>query len=293
MPAEVVYRSSADPDVSVVIPTFDGDRGGNVPRLVEQLETQQGVSLEVILSVGESPNGHARNVGADAAHGRYLVFIDDDVILGGTDTLDRLIRPLVEDPEVGLTGVSQLLPPDANAFQRRCGCQLPRTVSPIVDELTDSDMVTTMCLAISSELFGQIGKMNDWIIAGVDPELRYRVRQAGCRVVVVPRAWAFHPAPDHWGFLFRYAYKKGSFTAWQYRFARDLMYDCPEGHEGEFEEQTTLVFRVIRKAVGICGELLTGRFWGLAYDLVYTIGYVHGLVRRWEVVARPLGRGDI
>jgi hypothetical protein len=282
MPPKRIFAASGAPEVSVIIPSFDGVRGGNVDILVNQLHEQTFKSIEIILSIGESPNGHARNVGYELARGKYLVLIDDDVTLGDEHVLQNILDPLKSRTDIGMTGPAQQIPPDANRFQFWSGAQIPRSLSPVVEEITDSDMVSHMCLAIPRDLFDEIGKESDWLLAGTDPDLRHRVRLAGLRVVVVPRCWAYHPAPESMGSLMRFAYKKGSFTAWQYRFARDLMYDCPDGHTGEFQAQTTLGFRVVRKVGRVLKELLTLRPLGVIFDLVYTFGYVHGLVRKWK-----------
>ena len=179
MPVEGVYCGHEPPEISVIIPSWDGRRGGNLPQLLDQLKQQSLLAVEVILSIGESPNGRARNLGADAARGQFLVFIDDDAALGDDHLLEHLVAPLRERKDLGLTGVSQRIPLDASWFQRSCAHQIPRAISPVVDELTDSDMVTTLCLAIPRDLFYRIGKMNDRLLAGVDPDLRHRVRQAG------------------------------------------------------------------------------------------------------------------
>ena len=282
MPIKCAYTSSGDIAISVIIPTWDGDRGGNVPRLIEKLKEQDIGPFEIILSIAESPNGHARNLGADAAQGDLLVFIDDDVLLGEDDLLQKLTAPFSEVDNIGLTGVSQLLPPYAGWFQRWAAGQIPRSTSPIVENLTDSDMVATMCLAIPRDLFYRIGKMDDYMLAGIDPDLRHRVREAGYRVVVVPQAWAYHPSPDTLYALVRYAFKKGGYTAWQYRFARNQMYDCPEGHTGEFKPQTTLPYRIMRKILRLLNEMIRLKPVGVVYDICYIVGYLHGLVRKWS-----------
>ena len=281
MPADLIYGESETPKVSVVVPTFDGTRNGNVEALVNDLRDQSVKSLEIILAIGESPNGHARNVGARIARGEHLVFIDDDVRLGDSDLLARLTIPLEECQDVGLTGVSQSIPPAANQFQKWTARQIPRGTSPLVQKLTDSDMVTTMCLAIPRDLFEHVGMMNERLLAGVDPDLRNRVRLAGYRVVVVPNAHAFHPLPDDLCSLLRYGFKKGGLTAWQYRFARDLMYDCPDGHTTPVA-RTTLPFRMARKVLRMLREFARLRFLGLAYDGAYTVGYIYGSVKRWR-----------
>jgi GT2 family glycosyltransferase len=281
MPAKLIHAASEKPQISVVIPTFDGSRGGNVDILVGQLRSQTLTSIEIILAIGESPNGHARNVGTEIARGEYLVFIDDDVTLEHETLLEQLIEPFSVDPQIGMTGPAQLVPPDAGWFQSWCAGQIPRSLSPVVDEITDSDMVSHMCLVMRKEVFEAIGGESDWLLAGTDPDLRYRVREAGYRVVVVPRLWAYHPAPHNLSSLLKFSFKKGSFTAWQYRFARELMYDCPDGHTGEFAAQTTLPYRVARKGARMCKEILLLRPLGITYDLSYSVGYLYGLWRKW------------
>lgn len=282
MPVECVYCGGEPPVVSVIIPSWEGWRGGNVPRLIAQLKGQSLKALEVVLVIGESPNGRARNLGADAARGEFLVFVDDDAILGNEFILERLLAPFKDRDDVGLTGVSQFIPPDANQFQRWCAGQIPRAVSPLVEVLTDSDMVTTLCLAVRRELFYQAGRMDDRLLAGIDPDLRHRVRQAGHRVVVVPQTWVYHPAPDNLRALVRYGFKKGSLTAWQYRFARELMYDCPEGHVDRFTARTSLLYRVCRKGMRLLGGVVALRPVGVVYDVSYVLGYLSGLARRWK-----------
>ena len=109
MPAERICSCTEEPEVSIVIPSLDGNRNGNVQFLVEQLKEQSFTSSEIILSIGESSNGHARNVGVEIARGRWLVFIDDDVTLGHERVLENIIQPLRENPQIGMTGPSQLV----------------------------------------------------------------------------------------------------------------------------------------------------------------------------------------
>ena len=57
-----VYRAfSPKIEVSVVIPSADGRRDGNVPRLLDNLKSQSFRNMEVIVIVGVSPQGKAIN----------------------------------------------------------------------------------------------------------------------------------------------------------------------------------------------------------------------------------------
>jgi hypothetical protein len=281
VPVEIVVVVPAGAEVSVVIPSRDGSRGRNVPRLVEALQGQGVAGLEVIIVTGERPNGHARHLGAAQATGDILVFIDDDACFDAGDTLQRLVEAVRADVTIGLAGVAQRLPPELSGLRRWVATQLPRTESEVVSEMTDSDMVTTLCVAIRRDFYVEIGGMNTWMITGVDPELRQRVRRAGRHVVVVPSTWAYHPVPVRLDLVLRYAFTKGMYSAWQYRFARDLSYDCPEGHEPDPPGPTTLPQRVLRKGLGLVTELARGRPVRILHDLAYSCGYLAGLRRRW------------
>lgn len=286
MPVETVVAPPAGAQVSAVIPSRDGWRGSNVPTLVESLQSQNLEGLEVVLVTGERPNGHARHLGAARATGDVLVFIDDDARFDNADTIRRLVEAIRADRTIGMAGVAQRLPPELTGLRRWVATQLPRTEVDIVDDVTESDMVTTLCVAMRRDLYFEIGGMNTWMIAGVDPELRHRVRAAGRRVVVIPGTWAYHPVPVRLDRLLRYAFIKGMYSAWQYRFAVDLSFDCPEGHAGGTPAPTTLPQRVLRKGVRVIGDLLRGRPVRVLHDLAYSGGYLFGLRRRWPAASR-------
>ena len=212
MPAKLIYSHSECPEVSVIIPSWDGVRGGNVDRLVQQIKQQTLKNIEIVLSIGESPNGHARNVGVDIARGDFLVFIDDDVLLEGNEVFSNLIEPLKNNADIGMTGPAQQIPPSAGRFQHISARQIPRSLSPVVERITDSDMVSHMCLAIARDFFEEIGRESDWLLAGTDPDLRYRVREANRRVVVVPQTWAYHPAPQDLRELLKFSFRSESYV---------------------------------------------------------------------------------
>jgi len=262
--------------VSVIIPSFDGSRGGNVARLKEQLAQQTLPPHEVIVVVGVSPNGRARNDGARQATGEYLVFIDDDVQLGHDRVLADLIRPFQERRDVGMTGPAQLVPEDSRWWQRVAARQIPRNYFPIQRELVDSDMVSHMCLAMPTELFHRVGQEHPDIVSGTDPDLRHRVRQAGLRVCVVPDCWAYHPMPATLGGLLKQSFDKGRNSAVVRRAQPEYVLELDAGHRAKFAPMRPLLYRVVRLAWRALACFVTGRWFFLAFLLAYGAGNLAG-----------------
>jgi GT2 family glycosyltransferase len=262
--------------LSVVIPSGDSSRGTNLERLLEELQSQSRPPDEVEVVRGERPNGHARNVGVSRTTGEVLVFLDDDIRLGAPDILKAYEDLLLADPKLGMLGTSQLLPTDSTRFQLRCAVQISRSQSPVVDRLTDSDMVTTQCCATRRSVLEEVGGFHDRIIRGVDPELRHRVRQAGYRIAIIPNAWHYHPMPTTLRALLRMAWRNGTASAYARKHFPETILFNPEGHVGEFEARVPLWWRAIGAGGRLAGSLVTGKWYGLLYNAAYAAGAVVG-----------------
>jgi glycosyltransferase involved in cell wall biosynthesis len=353
----------AEPAISVVIPSRDGTRGGNVDRLLADLRSQTRQDFEVILAIGFSPNGHARNQGVKPARGKYLVCIDDDVTLGHERVLENLIKPFVisdfrfqicdtkapggegvgeglgpqrhgepregqgrnakaergegaekggradqeqrttdtllqtaidgeveksaicSDPRglhlqsaIGMTGPSQLIPPSQPRWVHWAARQLPRSLFPVVDQVTDSDMVSHMCLCMPTQLYKDVGWENDEIVRGTDTDLRFRVRKAGYRIVVVPDTWAYHPLPDTPRKLLKMWFDKGKWTAYNRRHFPGFHFEAPDGPAKDFVPLRSTRYRVVRYAFRVLTALATMKPVRLATQVAYVCGYAKGMV---------------
>lgn len=265
-------------DVSVVIPTWGEARVPNVEALLDDLRSQTLKPLEVEVVRNVAPNGRARNVGAERTVGEILVFLDDDVRLGHERVIEQLVSAL-EQSDFGLVGTSQVLPPHSSPFERTVARQLSRSQSPIVTTYVDSDMVTTQCCAVRRDMFTRLGGFHEGLLRGVDPEFRNRVRRAGMRIVVVPNAWHYHPAPASIRALTRLAFRDGYSSAQVFRQHPEAVFFNPEGHVADFQAQRSQLARYCGRLAAIVKQFLSGEWLGALYGLVYVTGYVWALVR--------------
>lgn len=212
------------PSVALIIPSLDG----HADPLLESVRHQTLQPAEIAVVRGVRPNGKARNQGVAQTTAPILVFVDDDAVLGDEHAIANLVAPLLEDPTIGVTGASKLLPPDAPPFQRRVAREVARVVHPIVEAPLETNPdppsfyseITTTCCAMRREVFDQVGGFDERLVRGVDTEFFVRVRRVRgqgsavrgqgtqkaqtdprsltpdlYRFVLVPQTWTFHPAP--------------------------------------------------------------------------------------------------
>ena len=261
------------PSVSIIIPSADGRRGGNLDFLEREIKTQTLLPREVHVIKGVSPSGLARNVGARKASGDVLIFLDDDVRLGHERVLEGMVA-LLEDPGVGMVGAAQLLPPGSSVFQRISAGQIPRSCSPVVSVVTDSDMVTTACCAMRRSLFWGMGGFNEDIPRGVDPEMRYRFRSRGLRIVVAPNVWFYHPMPATLRALCKTSFRNGYQSAEaQWRMPGAAL-ENPDGHVAGFVIRRGRLYRAGRHAGRFVLGAVTMRWIGIAAQVSYLAGYL-------------------
>lgn len=213
--------------VSVIVPTLRGMS----PALAASLQAQDWPLAEVEVVVGVRPNGRARNVGVARTHGDVLVFVDDDAVLGDASLVRRLVEPL-SDPTIGVTGASKLIPPESTWFQRWVAREVPRIQHPVVSEplvtLPGPENsyyceVTTTCCAMRRAVFEEVGGFNEALVRGVDTEFFVRVARHGYKIVLVPHAWVWHPAPATLGDLLRKQFNYG------YGHAQEVQLDPSRG----------------------------------------------------------------
>jgi len=273
---------TATPDVTVIIPTADGTRGGNLTRLLGELRRQTSTRFEVVVVEGDRRQGRAINTAAAIARGALLVTMDDDTRLGHDDLLERIVAACAADPTIGIAGVSNVIPRDVSWIVRRAMRELPRRSSALVREVTDSDMAEHPCLAIRKDVFYRIGGEHEWIPRGLDPYLRREVRRIGYRVVVIPHAWIHHILPSTVRGILRQYFRNGAGAAYVAKFYPEFVIDQTLDHRARPAAAGSRVARGLRYLGRLLGAALTLRWIYLATLASYAAGYAWGMRRLRE-----------
>jgi GT2 family glycosyltransferase/glycosyltransferase involved in cell wall biosynthesis len=147
--------------------------------------------------------GEGNNLGAEAARGEYLVFLNNDAFLA-PHTIDALLRAFDADPHCGIAGPVFRYPDgrlqEAGAFiaadgiaEQRGKFGKPLDVAAL-PEFGEVDYVSAACLMIRAERFSDLGGFNYRYDPAYyeDTDLCFRVRLRGEHVVLARDAVCFH-----------------------------------------------------------------------------------------------------
>ena len=262
--------------VSILIPTLDADRGGYLPRLLDQLEYQTYRDWELLLVAGDRRQGRALNVAASLATGAYLLTLDDDTRLISPRALESVVAAADADPTIGVAGGINLVSPDAPPFVRRAMREIPRRTTAPVTTVTDSDLAEHPFLLIRRDVFVAAGGENELIPRGLDPYLRETIRQLGYRIVVVPGADYSHWPPPTLRKLLAQFFRNGIASAYVNRHHPEWAIETPADH-GPFRPRVPRLQRLLRFPVRLTQALATGKpIWFLCQ-----IAYAAGFLRQW------------
>ena len=264
------------PTISIIIPTMGAVRQEFLPGLLAQIERQTFRNFEVILIIGDTRQGRAINCGAVIAKGKYLVTFDDDTRLGSDDLLEKMLALVEAHPEIGMAGVANLVPDNATWFVRRTMRELPRRTSPVVAEITDSDMAEHPCCMIPRKVFLQIGGENELIPRGLDPYIRQEIRRAGYRVVVLPELYIHHLPPKTFRKFVRQFYRNGKMAAYVNKFYPQFVVELTTEHGTAVAPKRSTFVRIVSYIWRLLKTIGTLRLFYLLSLVLYLSGYLIG-----------------
>ena len=222
-------RDIATPTFSVVMPTFrrpealrealnaliaqdypadrfevivvDDDGGQAGADAVGQLDSGE-VSV-TIMSQDRRGAATARNAGARAAQGDFLLFVDDDIVVS-PDHLARHAATLLENPGALINGAWQFTPAVLEQLERtpfgRYRIRLERHYqedalgTELRDGIVEMPMLGSWDLAVARDVFWQIGGFDEaFPVAGAeDQDFSVRARREGCNLWLNTRVVCLH-----------------------------------------------------------------------------------------------------
>lgn len=268
------------PKVSVIIPTLDGSCSGNVEKLLEDVKKQTFKDLEVILVKGVRPNGRARNEGVKKARGDYLVFMDDDTILGHERVIENLIAPLEKERRIGMTGASPMYPKDL-PWLPKAFAQIKGREFPVVKEIVDTDYAQHACCALRTEVYKDVGWESDDLITGTDNDLRQRLHRAGYRVVIVPETWVYRLVEAGFLAIMRKFFKMGLGSAYAMKVHPEI-FGYPRIELLNYQLKTALgalLYETVKVPIKILLYLFSLRLLRMMGVILWTAGFLYGWVK--------------
>jgi glycosyltransferase involved in cell wall biosynthesis len=206
------------PELSVIIPTFN--RAEKLRVCLDALgrQTQSGSDFEVVvvddgcsdrtaemldrmstgfaLHVVRQENqgyGPARNHGAEIASGRYLLFLDDD-ILASPELVAEHLR--VQREHGGAVAVAPKLLPDRGRLPRARAKSRLEYYRQLAGRPTTFRDCWTGNLSVPRSMFSAVGGFAVDLPREVDTELAYRLQAEGVPLVFAPRAVAIDDDPE-------------------------------------------------------------------------------------------------
>ncbi len=208
--------TKANIDVSIVIPARnEGENIGQCLQAIYAQETPYTFEIIVIdsgstdntvdivnqyplvrlvqIEPGEFGHGRTRNLGAEIAKGRYIVFLNADALPLNTDWLNPLIRPLKEDQT--LAGVFSRHVPKDDCFlymvrdlqNAMPGKKILRTRAGKMDFM----LFSTVSAALPKQIWKQFPFDNDIIIAE-DQDWAKKVLDKGKKILYQPASMVRH-----------------------------------------------------------------------------------------------------
>jgi glycosyltransferase involved in cell wall biosynthesis len=270
------------PLLSVIIPTSDGYRNGFFPALLNQIYEQSFQNFETIVVKGDSKQGRAINTGVDLARGKYVLTLDDDTSLHTKNAFSLLVQVMDNHKNIGMAGGINVIPADAPSFIRRAMLQIPRRSTPQVEKIIESDLAEHPLLIMRKEDFKSIGGENELLPRGLDPYLRSEFRNAGYKVVVVPKVYYSHLPPPTLMKLIKQFFRNGKQAAFCNKYYPQWVIETPATHVNSFIEKRPFLYRFLRHLKEFMKNTLKGHWLYLAASASYAFGFIYGYARSWH-----------
>jgi len=154
--------------------------------------------------------GDSRNVGMSMATGDYLIFFDSDCIIP-PQYFEEVEKHLAETPLDAFGGPDNAHP-DFSKFQKAVNYAMTSiiTTGGVRGKKSKLDQFQprSFNMGISQEVYKKVGGYTD-VTPGEDPDLSYRIMNAGFRVGLIEKAYVFHKRRVDFSKFIKQVYKFG------------------------------------------------------------------------------------
>lgn len=195
-----LWRQTLPPSLWEII-VVDNASTDETPRAAAELEAQSPCPLLYLRQEADNGPTASRNVGAWKAKGKYLAFVDSDVLLA-PNWLERAVELAEDDEALGILGGKLLyasLPAYVNSYG---GVMSPiglgwdaneRRPAAELGEPEDFLWVATAAVLVRRCAYERVGGFDDaYYIAFEDSDLGWRLNLAGYRCRCYPELQAYH-----------------------------------------------------------------------------------------------------
>lgn len=186
-------------DVEYIYVLDDPSKKREAEYLFASAQERFGVPFRALFLDRNVGFGPANNIGFTRARGEYICFLNSDVFPGTPDWIDRLVRRLADDPELGTVG-ALLLYEDGSvqhqgivytALDEFGGWFFPdhprKGLRPSAETgIAETACITGACMMIKRALLEQHGAFDEVFIIGdfEDSDLCLKIRDSGLRCAV-------------------------------------------------------------------------------------------------------------
>ena len=205
--------------ISIIIPTLNAQRC--LPDLLDSLSSQSIDNKEIIIidsgsvdkttkialsygahvqsiEVGEFNHGRTRNIAAQKAKGKYLVFLTQDALPVNDRMLENLVTPLEKDNKIAVAYGRQIAYNDACTIEKIVRAfnypesSITRDKYDIENLGVKTFFCSNACAIYRTGVFRQYKGFRDNTIMNEDMEFVYRVVMSGYRVQYAAGAVVWH-----------------------------------------------------------------------------------------------------
>jgi len=217
-----------------------------------------------LVSIKHSGPAVARNRGAKVAKGEIIAFTDADCV-PKNDWLKNLISPFKKSETVGVAGTYETL--NKNQFMARfIGYEIEQRHESM-KKLASIDFVGTYNCAYRKSIFRKIyGFDESFLVAsGEDPELSFRMKKAGHKIVFRPKAIVLHSHPDTLKKYLKQKYNRAFWKVFLYK-------RHPKKVFGDVYTPKTLLPQIFFTGLALLSLLLTFVYsWIIYFFLIFIL----------------------